>query len=99
MVLFDADYPYPKVNSDFCYPKSIRAILSGVLLEIGNWVVHKYYNIFVLFFQTRCGFHHIFLFIQHAVQISVSFYRISIGHPRDMVTYYPHQQNIVTWVI
>ncbi len=38
MVLFDADYPYPKVYSDFCYQKSIRAILSRVLLETDDWV-------------------------------------------------------------
>ena len=36
--LFDADYPYPKVYSDFCYQKSIWAILSEVLLEMGDWV-------------------------------------------------------------
>ncbi len=45
MVLFDADYPYPKVYSDFCYQKSIQAILSGVLLEKGDWVVQEYYSI------------------------------------------------------
>ena len=44
MVLFDADYPYPKVYSDFCYQKSIQAILSVVLLEMGDWVVSNYYN-------------------------------------------------------
>ena len=38
LVLFDADYPYPKVYSDFCYQKSIQAILSRVLLEMHNWV-------------------------------------------------------------
>ena len=36
MVLFDTDYPYPKVYSDFCYQKSIQAILSGVLLEMDD---------------------------------------------------------------
>ena len=45
MVLFDADYPYPKVYSDFCYQKSIRAILSGVLLETDDWVAYEYYSI------------------------------------------------------
>ena len=48
MVLFDADYPYPKVYSDFCYQKSIRAILSGVLLEVGDWMAHWYYIIVTL---------------------------------------------------
>lgn len=48
MVLFDADYPYPKVYSDFCYQKSIRAILSEVLLEMDDWVVYKYYTIVTL---------------------------------------------------
>ena len=36
LISIDADYPYPKVYkvySDFCYQKSIWAILSGVLLE------------------------------------------------------------------
>ena len=37
-VRFVADYPYPKVYSDFCYQKSIRAILSGFLLETDDWV-------------------------------------------------------------
>lgn len=45
MVLFDTDYPYPKVYSDFCYQKSIQAILSRVLLEMHDWVAYKYYNI------------------------------------------------------
>ena len=44
MVLFDTDYPYPKVYSDFCYQKSIWAILSRVLLETDEWVAWKYYN-------------------------------------------------------
>lgn len=44
MVLFDADYPYPKVYSDFCYQKSIQAILSRVLLETDELVAWKYYN-------------------------------------------------------
>ena len=48
MVLFDADYPYPKVYSDFCYQKSIRAILSGVLLETDDWVAYEYYSIYKL---------------------------------------------------
>ena len=49
MVLFDADYPYPKVYSDFCYQKSIRAILSGVLLATD----YKYYSIFVAAFPEK----------------------------------------------
>lgn len=48
MVLFDTDYPYPKVYSDFCYQKSIWAILSRVLLEMDDWVVYKYYTIVTL---------------------------------------------------
>lgn len=48
MVLFDTDYPYPKVYSDFCYQKSIWAVLSWVLLEMGDWVVYKYYTIVTL---------------------------------------------------
>ena len=50
MVLFDADYPYPKVYPDFCYQKSIRAVLSGGLLEMGNWVAYEYYSIVSLDF-------------------------------------------------
>ena len=45
MVLFDADYPYPKVYSEFCYQKSIWAIISEALLEIGDRVVQEYYSI------------------------------------------------------
>jgi len=48
VVLFDADYPYPKVYSDFCYQKSIWAILSGVLLEMDDWVAYEYYSIYKL---------------------------------------------------
>lgn len=33
MVLLDADCPYPKAYSDFCYQKYIWAILSGVMLN------------------------------------------------------------------
>ena len=44
MILFDTDYPYPKVYSDFCYQKSIQAILSRVLLETDEWVACKYYS-------------------------------------------------------
>ena len=44
MVLFDTDYPYPKVYSDFCYQKSIQAILSWVLFEADELVAWKYYN-------------------------------------------------------
>lgn len=46
MVLFDTDYP--KVYSDFCYQKSIWAILSGGLLEMDDWVAYKYYTIVTL---------------------------------------------------
>ena len=53
MVLFDADYPYPKVYSDFCYQKSIQAILSRVLLEVDNWMAYKYYSIFIVPFPEK----------------------------------------------
>lgn len=36
MFLFDTDYS--KVYSDFCYQKSIQAILSRVLLEVDDGV-------------------------------------------------------------
>lgn len=54
MVLFDADYPYPKVYSDFCYQKSIQAILSGGLLEIGDLVAYGYYSIIQSVFPAQC---------------------------------------------
>jgi len=53
VVLFDADYPYPKVYSDFCYQKSIRAILSGGVLEMGDRVAQKYYSTRRLAFPER----------------------------------------------
>lgn len=56
MVLFDADYPYPKVYSDFCYQKSIQAILSGVLLEVDDWMVWKYYNTIPLKMLSQSSF-------------------------------------------
>ena len=46
MILFDADYLYPKVYSGFCYQKSIWAILSEVLLETDDWVVQEYYSMY-----------------------------------------------------
>ena len=58
MVLFDADYPYPKVYSDFCYQKSIRAILSGGLLEIDDWVVCKYYSMIRDYFTVKMRHSH-----------------------------------------
>lgn len=53
MVLFDADYPYPKVYSDFCYQKSIQVILSGVLLATDDWLAYKYYSIFIVAFPEK----------------------------------------------
>ena len=53
MVLFDADYPYPKVYSDFCYQKSIQAILSRVLLEVDDRMAYKYYSIFIVPFPEK----------------------------------------------
>ena len=53
MVLFDADYPYPKVYSDFCYQKSIQAILSRVLLEVDDRMAYKYYSIFIVTFPDK----------------------------------------------
>lgn len=53
MVLFDADYPYPKVYSDFCYQKSIQVILSGVLLAADDWMAHKHYSIFIAAFPEK----------------------------------------------
>ena len=53
MVLFDADYPYPKVYSDFCYQKSILAILSRVLLEVDDQMAYKYYSIFIVPFPEK----------------------------------------------
>lgn len=63
MVLFDADYPYPKVYSDFCYQKSIQAILSRVLLETGDWVVYKYYNIIHGYFPVKMSYSHSNLYV------------------------------------
>ena len=63
MVLFDADYPYPKVYSDFCYQKSIRAILSGVLLEKGDWVAYEYYSIIHGYFPVKMSHPHSNLYI------------------------------------
>ena len=44
MVLFDADYPYPKVYSDFCYQKSITRIISPVTLDATVQVAWMYYS-------------------------------------------------------
>ena len=39
VALFGTDYLYPKAYSDFCYQKSIQAILSGILLKMDGWMV------------------------------------------------------------
>ena len=38
MVLFDADYPYPKVYSDFCYQKSIQSSISSKTPDRMAWI-------------------------------------------------------------
>ena len=45
MVLFDTDYPYPKVSSDFCYQKSISPIISPVTIDDTVQVAWIYYSI------------------------------------------------------